>query len=104
MAIEDNLLTSRNRHEISAANDDAFAEVAGNAIDCSEQLSVQTKMAELEASNHKLRVENLALRTRIERQKSNRSLQKKSLIIAGMVSLWFFFILSAITKLIASSN
>ena len=36
-------------------------------------------------------------------KKSNRSLQK-SLIIAGMVSLWFFFILSAITKLIASSN
>ena len=77
MAIEDNLLTSPNRHEISAANDDASAEAAGNAIDCSEQLSVQTKMAELEASNHKLRVENLALRTRIERQKSNRSLQKK---------------------------
>jgi len=103
VAIEDNLLTSPNRHEISAANDDASAEAAGNVIDCSEQPSVQTKMAELEASNHQLRVENLALRTRLERQKSNRSLQK-SLIIAGMVSLWFFFILSVITKLIASSN
>ena len=32
------------------------------------------------------------------------ALCKKSLIIVGMVSLWFFFILSVITKLIASSN
>jgi hypothetical protein len=39
----------------------------------------------------------------IERQKSHRVLER-SLIIGGMVALWFFFILSVMTKLIALSN
>ena len=63
----------------------------------------RTELAELRRSNHQLRAENLALRTRIERLKSNRSLEK-SLIIGGMVALWFFFILSVMTNLIALSN
>ena len=62
-----------------------------------------TELAELRSSNYQLRAENLALRTRIKRLKSNRSLEK-SLIIGGMVTLWFFFILSIITKLITASN
>jgi hypothetical protein len=62
-----------------------------------------TELAKLRNSIHQLRAENLALRTRIERLKSNRSLER-TLIIGGMVSLWFFFLLSVITKLIAASN
>ena len=63
----------------------------------------QKELAKLRSSNRRLRVENLALRARIERLKSNRSLEK-SLIIGGVLSLWFFFILYVMTKLIASSN
>jgi hypothetical protein len=68
-----------------------------------DQDLAQTELAKLRSSNRQLRAENLALRTRIERLKSDRSL-KRNLIIGGMVSLWFFFILSVMTKIIASSN
>ena len=61
------------------------------------------ELAELRSANHQLRAEILALRSRIERLKSNRSLEK-NLIIGGMVSLWFIFILGVMTKLIAASN
>jgi len=76
--------------------------VAEGEPDSDQDLS-QTEFAKLRSSNHRLRAENLALRTRIERLKSNRSLER-SVIIGGMVLLWFFFILSVMTKLIASSN
>ena len=95
---------------LTLADDDANAmpmsvvvtRVAEDEADPDRNLS-QTELAKLRSSNHRLRVENLALRTRIERLKSNRSLER-SLIIGGMVSLWFFFILSVMTKIIASSN
>ena len=94
---------------LTLADDDANAmpmsvvvtRVAEDEADPDQHLS-QTELAKLRSSNHRLRVENLALRTRIERLKSNRSLER-SLIIGGMVSLWFLFILS-MTKIIASSN
>ena len=94
---------------LTLADDDANAmpmsvvvsRVAEDEADPDQDLS-QTELAKLRSSNHRLRVENLALRTRIERLKSNRSL--RSLIIGGMVSLWFFFILFVMTKIIASSN
>ena len=70
--------------------------------DLNEEL-FRTELAELRRSNHQLRAKNLALRSRIERQKSHRVLER-SLIIGGMVALWFFFILSVMTKLIALSN
>jgi len=76
--------------------------VAEDEADPDQDLS-QTELAKLRSSNHRLRVENLALHTRIERLKSHRSLER-SLIIGGMVSLWFFFILSVMTKIIASSK
>ena len=63
----------------------------------------RTEIAELRSSNHQLRAEILALRNRIERLKSHRSLER-SLIIGGLVSLWFIFILAVMTKLIAASN
>jgi hypothetical protein len=95
---------------LTLADDDANAmpmsvvvtRVAEDEADPDQNLS-QTELAKLRSSNHRLRVENLALRTRIERLKSNRSLER-SLIIGGMVSLWFFFILFVMTKIIASSN
>jgi hypothetical protein len=67
------------------------------------QKAFQIELANLRSSNHQLRAENLILRTRIERLKLNRSLER-TLIMRGMVSLWFFFILSVMTKLIAASN
>jgi hypothetical protein len=67
------------------------------------QEAFQIELANLRSSNHQLRAQNLVLRTRIERLKSNRSLER-TLIMGGMVSLWFFFILSVMTKLIAASN
>src|SRR5436305_3758563 len=76
--------------------------VAEDEADTDQDLS-QTELAKLRSSNHRLRVENLALRTRIERLKSNRSLER-SLIFGGMVSLWFFFFLFVMTNIIASSN
>jgi hypothetical protein len=76
--------------------------VARVATDPDQDLC-QTELAKLRSSNHRLRAENLALRTRIERLKSNRSLEKR-VIIVGMLSLWFFFLLSVMSKLIALSN
>ena len=70
------------------------ARVAADEVDPDRDLS-QTELS-------KLRAENLALRTRIERLKSNRSVER-CLIVAGIASLWFFFILSVMTKLIALS-
>ena len=61
------------------------------------------ELAELRSANHQLRAEILALRSRIERLKSNRSLER-SLIAGGIVALWLFFVLSVITKLTVLSN
>lgn len=76
--------------------------VAQDEVD-PDQNESETELTQLRSSNHRLRAENLTLRTRIERLKSNRSLER-SLIIGGMVLLWFFFVLSVITKLAAVSN
>jgi hypothetical protein len=67
-----------------------------------DQNESETELTQLRSANHRLRAENLTLRTRIERLKSNRSLER-SLIVGGVASLWFFFILSVMTKLIALS-
>ena len=71
--------------------------------DLDQEAASQTELAKLRSLNHQLRVENLALRTRIERLKSNRSLER-SLIAGGIVALWLFFVLSVITKLTVLSN
>jgi hypothetical protein len=84
-----------------AANDEVRSEVAEDASACPQQRPVETKMAELEASNHKLRVENLALRSRLESLKDRYSL-KRTVIVAGAISLPFLFILSMASKIVAS--
>ena len=63
----------------------------------------QAELAELRSSNHRLRVENLALRTKIEGLKSSRSLERY-LMIGGMMLVWLFFILFVINKAIALSS
>jgi hypothetical protein len=95
-------LTLADDHANAMHTSVVVTQVAENEVDPDQDLS-QSELAKLRSSNHRLRAENLALRTRIERLKSNRSLERR-LITAGMVSLWFFFILSVMTKLIASSN
>ena len=99
---DSNGLTSADNHVNAMRTSIVVTRVAEDEADPDQDLS-QTELAELRSSNHQLRAENLALRTRIERLKSDRSL-KRNLIIGGMVSLWFFFILSVMTKIIASSN
>jgi hypothetical protein len=63
----------------------------------------QAELADLRSSNQRLRVENLALRTKIERLKSSRSLERY-LMIGGMAFLWFAFIAFVMHKLIAFSS
>jgi hypothetical protein len=72
---------------------------AEDELDCDQEAS-QTELEMLRSSNHRLRVENLALRTRIEGLKSGRSLERYLMIGATML-LWFFFILFVINKTIA---
>jgi len=72
-----------------AANDDEAT--------CAELQSLQAKVSDLHDSIHKLRVENLALRTRNERLKSNRSLERKLLVIVGL-ALWLCFLFGVISK------
>ena len=73
----------------AAANDD---KAAGAELE-----SLQAKVSDLNDSNHKLRVENLVLRTRIERLKSNRSLERKLLMVLGL-ALWLCFLFAIISK------
>ena len=63
----------------------------------------QAELADLRSSNHRLRVENLVLRTRIERLKSSRSLERY-LMLGGMAFLWFSFIAFFLHKLVALSS
>ena len=79
----------------AAANDD---KVAGAELE-----SLQAKVSDLNDSNHKLRVENLALRTRIERLKSNRSLERKLLMVLGL-ALWLCFLFAIISKTLIVLN
>ena len=72
-----------------AANDDEAT--------CAELQLLQAKVSDLNDSIHKLRVENLALRTRIERLKSDRSLERKLLVIVGL-ALWLCFLFGVISK------
>jgi hypothetical protein len=72
---------------------------AEDELDCDQEAS-QTELEMLRSSNHRLRVENLALRTRIEGLKSGRSLERYLMIGATML-LWFFFTLFVINKTIA---
>ena len=76
-----------------------YGEIAGLAANdyettCAE---LQAKVSDLNDSIHKLRVENLALRTRNERLKSNRSLERKLLVIVGL-ALWLCFLFGVISK------
>jgi hypothetical protein len=98
---DSNGLTLADDHPDSMRASIVVTRVAGDKAGPDRDLS-QTELSKLRSSNHRLRAENLALRTRIERLKSNRSVER-CLIVAGMASLWFFFILSVMTKLIALS-
>jgi hypothetical protein len=95
-------LTSPEDHRNEIHIGVVVSRVAQHEVDLDQEAS-QKELAKLRNSNHQLRAENLALRTRIERLKSGRSLER-NLIIGGVLALWFFFIFSVISKIIASSN
>jgi cell fate regulator YaaT (PSP1 superfamily) len=74
----------------AAANDDGGV--------CAELEALQTKVSELDASNHRLRVENLTLRTRIEALKSNRSFERKLFGFIGL-AIWICFVFVVFSKI-----
>jgi len=100
---EHQLLASPNDYEVPVGSGVMVARVTEDALVGPAEQFLQTKMAELEASNHQLRVENLALRNRIERFKSNRSLEK-TVIVAVAISVCFLFLLSVFSKVLGSLN
>jgi regulator of replication initiation timing len=67
---------------------------------CDELEALQTKVSELDASNHQLRVENLALRSRIEALKSKRSLERKLSVFLGL-GVWVCFLFVIISKIMS---
>ena len=86
--------------EANAPNDQG--ELAPDDASWAELTSLRAKIVELEALTHKLRVENLALRTRIERATSGRYLEKRLLIFGGML-IWLFFIYQIGSKMLMSA-
>ena len=78
--ISDKISANRD-HLVSPYTDDCHADEANEALEVAlgELRSLQTKIAKVKVSEHKLRVENLALRTRLERLKSKRSFEIRAL-------------------------
>jgi len=99
--IEDDLLPSLHDHELSVGNEVTDADLDTDAIAVAESALFRTKMAELEASNHKLRIENIALRNRIDGLKSRQS-SEMTLIAAGAIVVWFIFMMSLASRIMAS--
>ena len=69
---------------------------------CDEQGKVAglaAKVVELRESNHKLLVDNVALRARNEQLKSESSLERKFLAILGIL-LWFLFLYAIAIKIL----
>ena len=81
--------------------DDDIANITATGVDDvqnyesadAEVQTLQAKTSELESTNYRLRVENLTLRTRLDRLKSARAFERKLLLAFGLV-LWLFFLLS----------
>ncbi len=73
--LEHDTLVAPHHNRLAAANGIIDAELENDPSAVADNGSFATKMAELEASNDKLRVENLALRSRIDGLKSRRSIE-----------------------------
>ena len=106
MPLDRDLLDSPNPGEVPGRAEAEANEVLEDEIACDEQQSSQAKVvdltakgAELRDSNHKLRVENVALRARIEQLKSNSSFERKIFAILGL-SLWLLFLYSIVSKIL----
>ena len=48
-------------------------------------MALQSKIAELEASNHRMRVNNVSLLSRYDALKSRRSFEKRLLVMSGLI-------------------
>jgi hypothetical protein len=97
-------MTSADIHEVAAAAETAAIEVSEEPVASTDkQQLLEAKVVELTASNHKLRVENLALRSRIERQKLSRSLERK-LHVTLSLSLWLLSMVAVGVVVIISSG
>ena len=65
-----------------------------------ELRALEAKIAELKASEHKLRVENLSLRTRVEGLKSKRSFETKCQVALGFCLLLLFMVALGTTAIV----
>ena len=103
-AVDSNFVASSDLDEATASRSTAVNEVPEDETGCTEQQSVQVKLAELKASNHKLMVDNLALRARLEQVKSNRTFERRFFGFLGL-SLWLLLVLAvALTAFILSNR
>jgi hypothetical protein len=78
--------------------DDPKAAANDDGVVSAELEASQAKVSELEASNHRLRVENLALRAKIEALKSNRGLERKLFVLLGL-AIWVCFLFLIFSKI-----
>jgi len=68
-----------------------------------KSLNLESKILELEASNHRLRVDNLSLRAKYDALKSKRSFERRAIFIFGM-AIWLMFVFAAISKIFKIAN
>jgi len=80
---------------VSADTERLSADEVNDALEVAfgELRLLQAKIEEVKASEHKLRVENLALRTRLESLRSKRSFEMKFHVAMG-ISLWLVVMLA----------
>jgi hypothetical protein len=100
------LLNSPDPGEVPGPAEAMANEVLEEEVVCDEHQSLQAKvvdlaakMVELRELNHKLRVENVAFRGRIEQLKSKSALERKFFAILG-ISLWFLFLYAIVSKVL----
>jgi hypothetical protein len=76
-----------------------------NELDSAAELQfLRAKVAELTASEHKLRVQNLALRTRLERLQSGQSFERKLHLALGLSLCLLFTFAAGLVSIILANH
>jgi hypothetical protein len=100
--LDRDLLNSPDPREGSGPAEAVSNQVLEDEDACDEQAKVvnlTAKVVDLSDSNHKLRVDNVALRARIQQLKSRSSFERKFFAILGL-SLWFLFLYAIVSKVV----
>jgi len=85
---------------MKVANDDTLDETAPDVIELKIAAPLQSKIIELETTNHRLRVENLSLRRRVDSLRAKKSFEDK-VILAGVLLIFCGLVVSGLWKFIA---